>query len=133
MAIRVNPSIVVNAFMMSSMMFASFSAAALFAPDGQYLALGGTLLSGLSMMFWLSLANLFFRSQMLFQVYLWAGLLLFCGFIVYDTQMIVEKRRRGDKDFISHSLELFIDFVQVFRKVLILLMQKVRVDQCSIS
>ena len=34
--------------------------------------------------------------------------------------------RRGDKDFIAHSLDLFIDFVQIFRKVLILLMQKVR-------
>jgi hypothetical protein len=33
--------------------------------------------------------------------------------------------RRGDKDFIAHSLDLFIDFVQIFRKVLILLMQKV--------
>ena len=44
---------------------------------------------------------------------------------MWDTQMIMEKRRRGDKDFIAHSLDLFIDFMQVFRKVLILLMQKV--------
>ena len=39
--------------------------------------------------------------------------------------MIIEKKRRGDGDFIGHSLDLFIDFMQVFRKVLILLMQKV--------
>ena len=52
--------------------------------------------------------------------------MLFCGFIMWDTQMIIEKRRRGDKDFIAHSLDLFIDFVQIFRKVLILLMQKVK-------
>ena len=44
---------------------------------------------------------------------------------MWDTQMIIEKRRRGDKDFIAHSLDLFIDFMQVFRKVLVLLMQKV--------
>ena len=44
---------------------------------------------------------------------------------MWDTQMIMEKRRRGDKDFIAHSLDLFIDFMQVFRKVLVLLMQKV--------
>lgn len=50
---------------------------------------------------------------------------MFCGFIVWDTQMIIEKRRRGDKDFIAHSLDLFIDFMQIFRKILILLMQKV--------
>ena len=58
-------------------------------------------------------------------VQLWGGLLVFCGFIVWDTQMIIEKKRRGDGDFIGHSLDLFIDFMQVFRKVLILLMQKV--------
>jgi len=43
---------------------------------------------------------------------------------MFDTQVIIEKARRGDKDFVAHSLDLFIDFVQVFRKVLILLMQK---------
>ena len=50
---------------------------------------------------------------------------MFCGFIMFDTQLIIRKARNGDKDFIAHSLDLFIDFVQVFRKVLILLMQKV--------
>merc|ERR1711971_884200 len=70
MAIMVNPSLVPSAF------FACFTGAALFAPDGKYLYLGGTLLSGLST-------------------------LLFLGF-----------------------LNIFIDFVQIFRKVLILLMQK---------
>ena len=51
---------------------------------------------------------------------------MFCGFIMFDTQLIIRKARMGDKDFIAHSLDLFIDFVQVFRKVLILLMQKVK-------
>lgn len=124
MAIRMNPAIVPNALLLSSMIFACFSGVALFAPDGQYLYLGGTLLSGLSTLFWLGLINIFFQSQLLFQVYLWGGLLVFCGFIVWDTQMIIEKKRRGDGDFIAHSLDLFIDFMQVFRKILVLLMQK---------
>jgi len=124
MAIMINPSIIPNAFMLSGMIFACFSGAALFAPDGQYLYLGGTLLSGLSALFWMGLLNLFFQSQLIFQVYLWGGLLLFCGFIMWDTQVIIEKRKRGDRDFIKHSLDLFIDFMQVFRRVVILLMQK---------
>ena len=45
---------------------------------------------------------------------------------MFDTQLIINKARNGDRDFIAHSLDLFIDFVQVFRKVLILLMQKVK-------
>merc|ERR1712158_301317 len=99
MAIMVNPSLVPSAFMLTSTIFACFTGAALFAPDGKYLYLGGTLLSGLST-------------------------LLFFGFIMFDTQVIIRKARNGDKDFIAHSLDLFIDFVQIFRKVLILLMQK---------
>jgi FtsH-binding integral membrane protein len=124
MAVRINPALIPNALMMSTMVFACFSGAALFAPDGQYLYLGGGLMSAMSMLFWMGLLNIFFQSQLIFQVSLWGGLLLFCGFIVWDTQMIIAKRRMGDKDYIAHSLDLFIDFVQIFRKILILLMQK---------
>ena len=60
------------------------------------------------------------------QAHIWIGLAVFCGFIMFDTQLIINKARNGDRDFIAHSLDLFIDFVQVFRKVLILLMQKVK-------
>jgi hypothetical protein len=39
--------------------------------------------------------------------------------------MIIEKKRRGDGDYIGHSVELFIDFIQVFRKIVIILTSKV--------
>merc|ERR1711862_982214 len=110
-----NPTLVPSALMITS---------ALFAPDGKYLYLGGTLMSGLSTLLVLGLANIFFRSQLLFQAHLYIGLAIFCGFIMFDTQVIIRKARNGDKDFIAHSLDLFIDFVQIFRTVLILLMQK---------
>merc|ERR1712154_248976 len=124
MAIRMNPTIVPSAMMLTSAIFACFTGAALFAPDGKYLYLGGTLLSGLSTLLFLEFLNIFFRSQLLFQAHLYIGLTIFCGFIMFDTQVIIRKARNGDKDFIAHSLDLFIDFVQIFRKVLILLMQK---------
>lgn len=124
LAIMMNPSIVPSALMLTCIVFACFSGAALFAPDGKYLYLGGSLLSGLSTLFFLGLLNIFFRSQLLFQAHLYLGLAIFCGFIMFDTQVIIEKARRGDKDFIAHSLDLFIDFIQIFRKVLIILMQK---------
>merc|ERR1711973_306882 len=113
-----------NALLLSTVIFASFSGAALFAPDGQYLFLGGTLISGLSALFWMGLANLFFQSQMLFQIHMWLSLGLFCGFIMWDTQMIILKKRRGDGDFIAHSLDLFIDFIQIVRHIIVLLINK---------
>jgi len=124
LAIMMDPSIVPSALLLTSVVFASFTGASLVAPSGQYLYLGGSLISGLSTLMFLGFINIFFRSQLLFQAHLYLGLAIFCGFIMFDTQVIIEKARRGDKDFVSHSLDLFIDFVQVFRKVLILLMQK---------
>ena len=46
MAIMMNPTLVPSAFMLTSIVFAGFTGAALFAPDGKYLYLGGSLLSG---------------------------------------------------------------------------------------
>jgi len=60
-----------------------------------------------------------------FQGYLYLGLALMSGFVLYDTQLIMEKRRAGDKDFIAHSVDLFVDFIGVFRRLLIILAQKV--------
>jgi FtsH-binding integral membrane protein len=67
-AVRLNPALIPNALMLSTMVFACFSGAALFAPDGQYLYLGGGLMSAMSALFWLGLLNVFFQSQLIFQV-----------------------------------------------------------------
>lgn len=47
------------------------------------------------------------------------------GFILYDTQAIMEKRRAGSTDCIKHSLDLFFDLAAIFRRLLIILSQKV--------
>ena len=68
LAIMMNPSIVPTALLVTSTVFACFTGASLMAPDGKYLYLGGMLTSGLSTLLWLGFINIFFRSQMLFQV-----------------------------------------------------------------
>jgi hypothetical protein len=60
----------------------------------------GILMSALSTMFWMAIANMFFASPFIFQLNLYAGLIVMCGFVLYDTQMIIEKRRNGDTDFV---------------------------------
>jgi FtsH-binding integral membrane protein len=122
--INVDPSIIPTAFIGTSVVFIGFSLSALLSNHRKWLYLGGILMSGLTTLTILALMSLFMRSQMLFQVQLYLGLAIMCGFIMYDTQLIVEKRRRGDKDFIWHSVDLFIDMIGVFRRLLILLGQK---------
>lgn len=47
------------------------------------------------------------------------------GFVLFDTQMIMEKRRAGSTDCIKHSMDLFFDLISMFRRLLIILTQKV--------
>jgi FtsH-binding integral membrane protein len=121
---RIDPTIVSTAFFGTCIVFACFTAAAMYAPDRKYLYLGGTLISLLSTMFWMGLINLFVGSRFIFQLNLYAGLAVMCGFILYDTQLIMEKNRRGDNDYIWHSVDLFIDFLDIFRRLAIILAQK---------
>jgi FtsH-binding integral membrane protein len=122
--IDINPSIIATAFMGSCVIFGCFTLAALYAPDTKFLYLGGMLMSALSTLFWVTLVGIFAGSYAILQANLYIGFLVMCGFILYDTQMIMEKRRRGDTDYIWHSVELFIDFVSIFRRLLVILAQK---------
>ena len=72
--------------------------------DGKYLYLGGTLLSGLSTLMFLGFLNIFFQSQLLFQVHIYLCLAIFCGFVMFNTQVIIRKARNGDRDFIVTHL-----------------------------
>ncbi|XP_050388582.1 bax inhibitor 1 [Patella vulgata] len=124
MAIMIDPSIIPTALLGTAVVFISFTLAALYNTNRTFLYLGGFIMSGLSFLLLLSIGNLFFRSQLIFDINLYGGLVIFCAFVLYDTQLIVEKRRRGDDDFVWHSVDLFIDFIQIFRRLLIILSRK---------
>ncbi|XP_077369355.1 putative Bax inhibitor 1 [Festucalex cinctus] len=119
--IAVNPSIIVTAFMGTSVVFTCFTLSALYAKRRSYLFLGGTLMSGLSILFLMSLLNMFFGSVLLFKAHMYLGLLVMCGFVLFDTQLIIEKAENGDKDYVWHCVELFLDFITIFRKLMVIL------------
>ncbi|KAL6259457.1 hypothetical protein P5V15_009377 [Pogonomyrmex californicus] len=124
MVVSIDPSIVVTSLIGTTVVFVSFSISALLAARGSYLFLGGFLMSILNTMVLFSFVNLFVRSAFFYQLHLYVGLAMVSGFIIYDTQLIIEKYHMGNRDFIMHSLDLFIDFVGVFRHLLVLLTQK---------
>jgi len=123
-AVAVKPSLIVTAVALTAIVFAGFTAAALFSSPGSYLHLGGVCMTALFYLSIGSLVNIFFRSSVFFTFELYIGLAIFCGFIIYDTQVIVEKQKRGDSDFVVHALDLFIDAMGVFRRILVLLIQR---------
>ncbi|TKS76574.1 putative Bax inhibitor 1 [Collichthys lucidus] len=81
----------------------------------------GTLMSGLSLLFLMSIMNMFFGSMMLFKAHMYLGLLIMCGFVLFDTQLIIEKAENGDKDYVWHCVDLFLDFITIFRKLMVIL------------
>ncbi|CAA3023006.1 bax inhibitor 1-like [Olea europaea subsp. europaea] len=122
LAIKFDPSIVLGALVGCAVAFGCFSAAAMVARRREYLYLGGLLSSGLSILFWLHFASSIFGGSMaLFKFELYFGLLVFVGYIVVDTQDIIEKAHFGDLDYVKHALTLFSDFAAVFVRILIIM------------
>eukprot|EP01041_Mallomonas_annulata_P004319 gene4320-8589_t len=122
-AIHVDPSIVVTALLGTVAVFSSFSMAALVAKRRSYFFLSGFLGSAGMLLGLLGLANMFMWSVQIYLVQLYMGLLLFSGFVIFDTQMIIEKAHQGSRDFAGHASELFIDFVAIFIRLIIILMR----------
>lgn len=124
LAIQVDPSILVSAFVGCGIAFGCFSMAAMLARRREYLYLGALLSSGVSILFWLHLASCIFGgSASVFKFELYFGLLVFVGYIVFDTQDIIEKAHLGDLDYVKHALTLFTDFVAVFVRILIIMLK----------
>jgi len=119
--IDIDPQIIATAFVGSVVVFGCFSACALFAERRSYLYLGGMLSSALSLLVVLSFLNMFFRSTAFANVSVYFGLMLFSGFIIFDTQLMVERAERGHMDYVSDALQLFLDFVNIFVRILIIL------------
>lgn len=93
------------------------------------------------------------------QANLYVALMIMCGFVLFDTQLIIEKAESGDKDYIwwvlgtwggdteggvapsehpsippspRHCVDLFLDFVNIFRELLMILgMSEVGEGPCA--
>ncbi|KAH6559095.1 hypothetical protein KP509_1Z028200 [Ceratopteris richardii] len=122
LVLDLDPSILVTAFVGTSLIFGCFSGAAILARRRELLFLGGILSSALSLLLWIGTASyLFGGSSIYFSVELYIGMLVFMGYVLYDTQMIIEKADLGDLDYIKHAMDLFVDFMGLFVRVLIIL------------
>jgi FtsH-binding integral membrane protein len=117
----VNPSTVFVTILATMAIFGSFTMSAYFSPRRQYLYLGGLLGTILSMMMIASFANAFIGSSAFANVELYIGLFVFALYVLYDTQVIVERAEDGNHDDVTHSMTLFTDIAAIFVRLLIIL------------
>ncbi|RIB26626.1 inhibitor of apoptosis-promoting Bax1-domain-containing protein [Gigaspora rosea] len=119
--------IVINACTLTFLIFGSFSLAAIFSNKRTFIYLGGILGSVVSMLLWMSFINAFVGSLVLYSAELYIGLAIFCLYVVYDTQLIIYRATQlGSRDVVSHTLDLFIDLVGIFTRLMVLMMDSER-------
>lgn len=123
LTLNVDPAILVTAFLGTATIFACFSAFALVSKRREYFYLGGMLSSAVLGMFVVSLVNMWLRSAAVFTMELYVGLAVFLGYVVLDTQVMLESAIMGNRDYVWHAVELFVDLVAIFVRILVILLR----------
>lgn len=117
--------IVMNASILTALVFGSFTLASLLTNKRSFIYLGGLLGSLLSLYSWMTFVNIFLNSKTLYSVELYLGLLMFSGYVMYDTQLIIYRATYLKSfDVVSHTLDLFIDLVGIFVRILLILFKE---------
>ncbi|XP_044752740.1 growth hormone-inducible transmembrane protein-like [Coccinella septempunctata] len=112
------------------------SAIAVCAPSEKFLYMGGPLAMGLGVVFVSSIGSMFFSPMSalgagLYSISLYGGLILFSGFLLYDTQRIVAQAERyttapdmyGARPYdpINSCLSIYMDTLNIFIRIAVLL------------
>ncbi|KAL4009201.1 hypothetical protein ACER0C_003053 [Sarotherodon galilaeus] len=111
--IAVDPNVIATAFVGTSVIFICFTLSAHSCPA----------------VLFCSWCSVFFGSTLLFEANTYLGLLVMCGFVLFDTQLIIEKAENGDEDYIWHCVTLFDDFISIFRRLMIILYTKEKAEK----
>jgi hypothetical protein len=62
--------------------------------------------------------NLFYKSSLLVKTLAAIGILIFSGYVIYDTNVILQRNYYGD--FITASLDYYLDILNIFVKLTVL-------------
>ena len=115
-ATMADPGAVPLAGGITGLMFAGLTLYA-FASKTDFNFLGAGLFVGLLGLIGGSLLNaFFFHSAWAVMFMAWGAVLLFSGFVLYDTSQIL--RRLPENEWVTGSLELYLDFINMFLAVL---------------
>jgi growth hormone-inducible transmembrane protein len=108
------------------------STVAVCAPSEKFLTMGAPLAMGLGVVFAASLGSMFLPPTTalgagLYSISLYGGLLLFSGFLLYDTQKIVKRAENTPLsggyayDPINNSINIFMDTLNIFIRIVSIL------------
>ena len=117
--------VVRDAFVLTSGVFAGLGLVAANARDDSFLGMSGFLGAGLGGLTAIGLANFFLLSNALFNIWLYGGLALFLAMTMYDMKEVQNRAKRSVYfDPMSQSIGVYLDFVNIFVRLLYILQNK---------
>ncbi|XP_056113410.1 protein lifeguard 4 [Rhinichthys klamathensis goyatoka] len=108
-------AIVLQAFVLTSAVFLGLTAYT-FQSKRDFSKLGASLFAGLWILIIASFMRLFFYNDTMELVFAGAGALLFCGFIIFDTHLLMHKL--SPEEHVLASINLYLDIVNLFLYIL---------------
>ncbi|RHY24562.1 hypothetical protein DYB36_013613 [Aphanomyces astaci] len=115
----INPIWSPRPFLGTSVVFGCFTCSALLEKRRSYFFLYSAMSSAILCLSLVQLVSIVAPSSAMYKMELYVVLLIFSGCVLLDTEKIIEKASLGDRDFVRHSLCLFLDFVAFFVRLLI--------------
>jgi FtsH-binding integral membrane protein len=107
--------ILFNALAATAVMVGGLSAYAYMTPTQDFLSMQTGLMVGLCGLLGVSLVNIFWPSPLLMNLALYGGLLLFGGFVLYDTQKILASAETVERfDPLGMSIGMYLDAIIIF-------------------
>lgn len=119
-------NILPTAFLGTVAIFTSFSLSAFYSENRFNFWVASLVSSGASILFFTSLFSFFLPSVFTFNILLYLGLFVFSGYVLVDTQFIIFKAAANPlhNDELIDALNLFVDFVAIFVRIVVLLSDK---------
>jgi growth hormone-inducible transmembrane protein len=115
--------IVFNALVATGAMMGLLGAYAYNTPTHDFLSWSGGLTIGLCGLIGVSVVNMIWPSPILTSLALYGGLMLFGGFVLYDTQKLVHNAsHKASWDPINESIGIYLDAIIIFQKFLLIFM-----------
>ncbi|NWI34614.1 LFG4 protein, partial [Sula dactylatra] len=111
-------SIVLQAFILTTAVFLGLTAYTL-QSKRDFSKFGAGLFTCLWILIFSGFLRLFFYSETIELVFAAAGALLFCGFIIYDTYLLMHKL--SPEEYILAAINLYLDIINLFLHLLRLL------------
>lgn len=114
--------ILYDAALGTGLMMSGLATVAYMAPSEQFLMWGGALSMGCMGMMGVGLMSMFFPSPALFNIWLYGGLVLEGGLVLYRTQKVIHTAKTEYKfDPVNHAVGFYLDAINIFVRLVMIL------------